>query len=235
MTQAVIYARFSPRPNAEDCDSVEKQRERCRAYCKAHGYDVIAEKDDEDMSGGRADNRPGLQAAIALACKRKAVLVVDRLDRLARSTREVLDVLGRLQKSEAGLSSVVEQLDSRTPLGRFFFTRLAAFAELEREQVQARTSAAMRGYQASGRRMTRADRCPFGQQPDPSDPSRLIDYPEELATLERIRQLREKGRGAKAITAALNAEGFPCRGQRWHLTTVRRLLARQEAAPTARQ
>jgi DNA invertase Pin-like site-specific DNA recombinase len=42
---------------------------------------VIGRKHDNDMSGGRADNRPGLQAAIALACKRKAVLVVYRLDR----------------------------------------------------------------------------------------------------------------------------------------------------------
>ena len=189
---------------------------------------MIAEKDDEDMSGGRADNRPGLQRAIALACKRKAVLVVYKLDRLARNARDALDVLDRLRKSQADLASLVEQINSRSPMGKFFFTQLAAFAELEREQIRARTSAAMRGYQANGRRMTRADRCPFGRQPDPSDPSRLIDHPGERAALERIRQLREKRRGAKAITAVLNAEGFPCRGQRWHLTTVRRLLAREE-------
>jgi site-specific DNA recombinase len=212
MTQAVIYARFSPRPDAQDCDSVEKQRDRCRSYCKAHGYDVIAEKDDEDMSGGRADNRPGLQRAIALACKHKAVLVVYKLDRLARNTRDALDVLERLQKSKADLASLVEQINSRSPMGKFFFTQLAAFAELEREQIRARTSAAMRSYQAAGRRMTRADRCPFGQQPNPFDPSRMIDHPEELAALARMRQLRAEGKGAKAITAALNAEGFPCRG-----------------------
>jgi DNA invertase Pin-like site-specific DNA recombinase len=129
MTQAVIYARFSPRPNAEECDSVEKQLERCRSYCKAHGYDVIAEQDDEDMSGGRADNRPGLQAAIALACKAKAVLVVYKLDRLARNTRDALDVLERLQRSKADLASLVEQINSRSPMGKFFFTQVAAFAE----------------------------------------------------------------------------------------------------------
>ena len=228
MTQAVIYARFSPRPDAQECDSVAKQRERCRAYCQAHGYDVIAEKHDEDMSGGRADNRPGLQRAIALACKRKAVLVVYKLDRLARNARDALDVLDRLRKSQADLASLVEQINSRSPMGKFFFTQLAAFAELEREQIRARTSAAMRGYQAEGRRMTRADRCPFGQQPDPSDPSRLIDCPEEQAALARIRELRAEGKGAKAITAALNAGGFPCRGERWHPTTVRRLLNRQD-------
>jgi site-specific DNA recombinase len=234
MTQAVIYARFSPRPDAQDCDSVEKQRDRCRAYCKTHGYDVIAEKDDEDMSGGRADNRPGLQRAIALACKHKAVLVVYKLDRLARNTRDALDVLERLQKSKADLASLVEQINSRSPMGRFFFTQLAAFAELEREQIRARTSAAMRQYQAGGRRMTRADRCPFGKEPNPIDPSQLIDCPEEQAALARIHQLRAEGKGAKAIVAALTAERFPCRGIGWHLTTVRRLLARQEGAtPTA--
>ncbi len=231
MTQAVIYARFSPRPDAQDCDSVEKQRERCRAYCQAHGYEVIAEKDDEDMSGGRADNRPGLQRAIALACKHKAVLVVYKLDRLARITRDALDVLERLRKSKADLASLVEQINSRSPMGKFFFTQLAAFAELEREQIRARTSAAMRGYQAEGRRMTRLDRCPFGQQPDPADPSRLIDNPKEQAVLERMRQLRAEGKGAKAITGALNAAGLPCRGECWHLTTVRRLLARQDEGP----
>jgi hypothetical protein len=39
----VLYARFSPRPNAEECDSVEKQLERCRAYSLGHGYTVDAE------------------------------------------------------------------------------------------------------------------------------------------------------------------------------------------------
>jgi site-specific DNA recombinase len=233
MTQAVIYARFSPRPDAEDCDSVEKQIERCRAYCDAHGYEVIATKHDNDMSGGRADNRPGLQAAINKACKAKAVLVVYKLDRLARNTRDALEVLERLRKSKADLASLVEQINSRSPMGRFFFTQLSAFAELEREQIRARTSAAMRQYQESGRRMTRADRCPFGKEPDPLDPSRLIDCPEEQAALERIQELRAAGKGAKAITAALHAEGFPCRGAWWHLTTVRRLLTRVETnSPT---
>jgi site-specific DNA recombinase len=228
MAQAVIYARFSPRPDAQDCDSVEKQIERCRAYCDAHSYEVIATKHDNDMSGGRADNRPGLQAAIAKACKAKAVLVVYKLDRLARNTRDALDVLERLRKSKADLASLVEQINSRSPMGKFFFTQLAAFAELEREQIRARTSAAMRTYQADGRRMTRRDRCPFGKEPDPLDPSRLIDCPEEQAALERIRQLRAAGKGAKAIATALDIERVPCRGVQWHLTTVRRLLARQD-------
>jgi hypothetical protein len=59
-----------------------------------------------------------------------------------------------------------------------------------------------------------------------STASRLIDCPEELAALERICQMRTEGKGAKAIAAALNAERFPSRGCDWHLTPMRRLLAR---------
>jgi hypothetical protein len=92
----------------------------------------------------------------------------------------------------------------------------------------------MKSYQADGRRMTGADRCPFGKEPKPMSPGQLIDCPEEHAALARIGLLRVEGKGAKAITAALTAERFPCRGIGWHLTTVRRLLARENIeAPTA--
>ena len=37
MPEAVLYGRFSPRPSADECDSVEKQLERCRAYSAGHG------------------------------------------------------------------------------------------------------------------------------------------------------------------------------------------------------
>jgi hypothetical protein len=57
MPLAGLYARFSPRPSPEECDSDEKQLARCRAYCVGHGYTVIAERSDKDLSGGRADNR----------------------------------------------------------------------------------------------------------------------------------------------------------------------------------
>ena len=108
MPLAVLYARFSPRPNAEECDSVEKQLERCRAYSLGHGYTVVAQHHDKDLSGARADNRPGLQSAIAAACKRKAVLVVYSLSRLARCTRDAIDLAASLRgRLEIGLRAAV--------------------------------------------------------------------------------------------------------------------------------
>ena len=170
MTPAVIYARFSPRPNAEECDSVEKQIERCRAYCAGQGYEVVFERFDKDLSGGRADNRPGLQEAIALACQRKAVLCVYSLSRLARCTKDAIDLAERLNAAGADLAVIQENVNTRSPMGRFIFTLFSALAQLEREQIAERTSSAMLRHQAEGRRMTRADRCPYGWRPDPDRP-----------------------------------------------------------------
>jgi DNA invertase Pin-like site-specific DNA recombinase len=226
MPQAVLYARFSPRPNAEDCDSVEKQLERCRAYSLGHGYTVVAEHHDKDLSGARADNRPGLQNAIAADCKRKAVLVVYSLSRLARCTRDAIDLATSLSAAGADLAVIQENVNTRSPMGRFVFILFSALAELEREQVAERTSTAMLRHQAKGRRMTRPDRCPYGWRPDPADSTRLVEDADEQATIARIREERRHGRGLREIARRLDLAGIPCRAGRWSHTTIRSILLR---------
>jgi DNA invertase Pin-like site-specific DNA recombinase len=226
MPQAVLYARFSPRPNPEECDSAEKQLERCRAYSEGHGYTVVAEYKDKDLSGARADNRPGLQNAITAACKRKAVLVVYSLSRLARCTRDAIDLAASLSAAGADLAVIQENVNTRSPMGRFVFILFSALAELEREQVAERTSAAMLRHQAKGRRMTRPDRCPYGWRPDPSDRDRLVEDADEQATIRRIQEERRIGRGLREIARRLGAAGITCRGGRWSHTTVRSILLR---------
>jgi DNA invertase Pin-like site-specific DNA recombinase len=235
MPLAVLYARFSPRPNAEECDSVEKQLERCRAYSLGHGYTVVAQHHDKDLSGARADNRPGLQNAIAAACKRKAVLVVYSLSRLARCTRDAIDLAARLSAAGADLAVIQENVNTRSPMGRFVFILFSALAELEREQVAERTSSAMLRHQAKGRRMTRLDRCPYGWRPDTADPVRLVEDAGEQSVIVRILEDRRHGRGLREIARKLDSAGVPCRGGRWSHTTVRSVVHRsaqlRNAAP----
>ena len=225
-TVAVCYARFSPRPSPEECDSAEKQLERCKAYCKGHGYEVVAEHDDKDLSGGRADNRPGLQKAIATACKRQAVLVVYSLSRLARCTKDAIDLAERLNAAGADLAVIQENVNTRSPMGRFIFTLFSALAQLEREQIAERTSSAMLRHQAKGRRMTRPDRCPYGWRVHPSDPTRLIEDMEEQAAIARIRQAHKNGGGLREIARSLDRAGIDCRGGSWSHTTIASILRR---------
>jgi DNA invertase Pin-like site-specific DNA recombinase len=195
MPDAVLYGRFSPRPSADECDSVEKLIERNRAYAAGHGYTVAAVHSDKELSGGRADNRPGLQKAIAEACGRRAVLVVHSLSRLARNTRDAIDLAERLNKAAADLAVIQENVNTRSPMGRFIFTFFFALAQLEREQIGERTSAAMLRHQATGRRMTRPDPCPYGWRSDSTDPDRLAEDAGSRPSL------LESGRSGRTETA----------------------------------
>ncbi|HEV3238474.1 MAG TPA: recombinase family protein [Gemmataceae bacterium] len=98
----------------------------------------------------------------------------------------------------------------------------------------------MRHYQKNGRRMGRLDRCPYGKMPDPNGPkikdketglltdrpAAMIDNPEEQAVIEWIQQLRAQGNGLRKICQHLEAAGIPCRGKRWHASTVASILKR---------
>jgi DNA invertase Pin-like site-specific DNA recombinase len=168
-----------------------------------------------------------LQNAIARACRQKAILCVYSLSRLARCTRDAIDLAERLSGAGADLAVIQENVNTRSPMGRFIFTLSSALAQLEREQIGERTSTAMLRHQANGRRMTHVARCPFGKQPDPADPARLIDHPAEQAAVAAIKAARAEGKGFKAIAHLLQVCGMPCRGQRWHHTTVRAILRRE--------
>jgi site-specific DNA recombinase len=222
----VRSARFSSRPNPDECDSISKQLERCRAYCEGHGYTVVAQHHDKDLSGERADNRPGLQKTITAACDRKAVLRVYSLSRLARCTKDAIDLSERLSAAGADLAVIQENVNTRSPMGRFVFILFSALAELEREQVAERISTAMLRHQAKGRRMTRPDRSPYGWRPDPSDAAMLVEDAEEQATITRIRGERRHGRGLREIARRLDLAGIDCRGGHWLHTTVRSVLLR---------
>ena len=227
MTHAVLYARYSPRPDAEECDSVKKQLERCREYCRRQGYKILNEFKDENKSGGRADNRPGLQAALRETIKHKATLVVYSRDRLARENADDADIVRRLIKAGADLESATESFDIYDESGELLGGVQAIVAQYQRRIIQKRTRNAMRKYQSEGRRMTRMDRCPYGWRPDPNDPKRLItDASEQAIMSTTIQALRREGKGQRAIARSLNEAGLLCRGKAWSHSTIRSILRR---------
>jgi len=96
---------------------------------------VFAEK-----ISGAATNRPQLKKLLGVV-KEGDVVVVTRLDRLARSTRDLLNILARLTQKKAGFRSLNDAwADTTTPHGRLMVTVLGGLAEFERELIRARTS-----------------------------------------------------------------------------------------------
>src|SRR5215470_10582694 len=93
----------------------------------------------EKVSGAKT-NRAELAKALR-RLERGDVLIVSRLDRLARSTRDLLNMVAAIAEREAGFRSLKDTwADTTTPHGRLMLTVLGGLAEFERELIRARTS-----------------------------------------------------------------------------------------------
>lgn len=220
--QAVGYLRVSTLDQATEGVSLDAQRDKIAAYCALHGLELLGCFSDE-LSGKRADNRPGLRKALDLACKRRAVLVVYSLSRLARSTRDCIDLCQRIDKAGADLASITEKIDTTSSMGRFIFRLMASLGELEREQISERTVAAMSYMRKQGRRISRY--IPFGYMLS-DDGETLTPVDAEQRTIVQVRQARQRGETLWSIADKLNASGIASkRGGQWRAGTVHRLIA----------
>ena len=117
-----------------------------RDALKREGCERIFE---EKASGGRVD-RP--QLARALDQMRKGdVLVVWKLDRLARSMKQLIETVSALEASGVQLRSLTERIDTTTPGGKLTFHIFGAMAEFERSLIRERTMAGLHAARARGR------------------------------------------------------------------------------------
>lgn len=232
-TKAVIYARFSPRRNAEECESIETQEHYCRQFCDKRGYEVVAVFADPDVSGSD-ENRQQLWDAID-ALKRGYVLVTYKADRLARGV--YLDEAIRRAVAKAG--AVVEVVEGSPngdePQEVLIRQVLAAFAEYERKVIAARTRAAMRRHQSCGRAMSKV--APFGTRE--GTPVQIIDSngkatirrtlePDETEQeiLRLILSLHEMGESYRGIARTLSEKGYTPRGSKWNHHLICSIVAR---------
>jgi DNA invertase Pin-like site-specific DNA recombinase len=103
----------------------------------------------EKVSGARTDRAQLAKAIATLGAGDQ--LVVTRLDRLARSTRDLLNVLDAVAKAGATFRSLTDTwANTDTPHGRLMLTVLGGLAEFERELIKARTSEGRKRAQGSG-------------------------------------------------------------------------------------
>ena len=124
------YARVS---KADAQDTVVQVKALPQAGCKR----IFEEK----ASGGRWD-RPELHRALQ-HLREGDVLVVWKLDRLSRSLKDLLHIMGRVREAGAGFRSLTEAVDTTTAAGRMMMQMLGSFAEFERSMVRERTRASL--------------------------------------------------------------------------------------------
>ncbi len=222
MTTAVGYARVSTNEQAKDGFSLEAQRRRIAAYCDAQNWSLLRIYADEGISGSSGE-RPAFRDMLSDALTTRIVdrIVFLKLDRLGRKALTLLEVRERLEAQNVGIVSITEQFDTSTSIGRFFWTMLAAFAELERDLIRERTASGRQEKARKGEGWI-SGRPPFGYR---CTSGALV--PDELIapTIRTIFSYAAKGRTTDYIAANLNAEGPPSPGGRtWTAQAVRRII-----------
>ena len=222
--KAILYARFSPRRNADDCDSCEVQLADMRRWCEAEGHEVVSEIADKAFSGAQHD-RPGLWEAIG-KLKRGYLLVVRNVDRLSRDHRLSVQIEIELCKIGAQLASIENGgILEDSPEQELMRIVLGGLAQYQRKLGNKRTSSKMLAHQANGRVMGGV---PFGKRRDENDPTRMVDDPVEQVAIETIRNMRHLGASFGHIANRMNDAMQPCRGKRWHPQTVKRICERNQ-------
>ena len=104
-----------------------------------------------DHASGSTTDRPALDEMLGLLRPGDTV-VIWRLDRLGRSLRHLIDLVGDLEQRGVALRSMRESIDTATPGGRLIFHVFGALAEFERGLIRERTNAGLEAARARGRR-----------------------------------------------------------------------------------
>jgi DNA invertase Pin-like site-specific DNA recombinase len=109
-----------------------------KAFCLRENYEIYKIYKDEGVSGSKT-SRPALD--LMLQDMRQGLfkaIICWKFDRLGRSTSHLLNVLEELKNKGVRLIATSQNIDTETAMGKFFFTILSGFAEMEREIIRER-------------------------------------------------------------------------------------------------
>jgi site-specific DNA recombinase len=223
--KAFGYCRVSTTGQKEEGVSLAHQQDRITAWALANGHELAALY-VETGSGGRADNRPRLQEAMAAVCKVGGILVVYSLSRFSRSVKDTLALTEQLDYADAHLASLSESLDTSSAVGRMVFKMLSTLNEFERDVLAERTRNALGHMRRNNRRISA--KIPFGYTLG-ADGDTLLPNATEQAAISRITKRRADGYTLAAIAGTMESEQVRTReGGKWTAKTIFSILRRQQ-------
>ncbi|MEE3504592.1 recombinase family protein [Acidiphilium acidophilum] len=187
----VSYLRVSTDGQGRSGLGIEVQRQAVASYVAQANGEVMAEF--QELESGKRADRPQLAAALASCRTRRAVLVIAKLDRLARNARFLLSVVEG--SGEAGVVFCDLPGLPAGPVGKFLVTQMAAVAELEAGLISQRTRAALAVVKARGVRLG-----------NPSPPQATAAMA-AAARQARSRQVAARAADVLAVVRQVQAEG----------------------------
>jgi DNA invertase Pin-like site-specific DNA recombinase len=217
----ITYLRVSTDRQGKSGLGLEAQRVAVVDHVAGKGW-IAAEF--VEIESGKKNDRPQLARAMAEAKRVGAVLLIAKLDRLARNVAFIANLL------ESGVEIAAADMPEAN---RFLLHVMAAVAEHEAQAISDRTRAALAAAKARGVALgwsmpARADEQRQASRKGASRNARIADQ-HAANVLPVIRQIAAGGASLRQIANELNARGAKtARGGLWYAATVRNLMAREK-------
>jgi len=219
IVRVAIYTRVSTEDQAKEGFSLDAQRERLEAYCKARDWHVVATYVDDGHSG-RDVKRPAYQRMLGERDAWDTILVI-KMDRIHRNSRNFMEMMDDLGGAEKDFVSATESLDTSTAMGRFVMDIIQRIAQLESEQIGERVHMGMSQKAKSGPGILGFP-APLGY--DVSDGHLLVNA-KEASVVREIFDMAVEGRTLEEIATDLNGRSVSTkRGKPWAAIKVYRIL-----------
>ena len=145
--KVALYLRVST-----DGQTTDNQRIELESVARQRGWDIVAQYDDNGVSGAKGrQHRKQFDAMIKAATRGEFDMIAAwSVDRLGRSLQDLVQFLNELQSVGCDLYLHQQALDTSTPAGRAMFGMCGVFAEFERSMIQERVKAGLQRARAKG-------------------------------------------------------------------------------------
>lgn len=218
--ECISYVRVSTKRQGESGLGLDAQRSAVQQFCKQNGLTVVREF--QEVESGRKNDRAVLREAMAYAKRKKAVLLIARLDRLARNVAFIANLME---------SGVEFRACDMPEANRLLLHVMAAVGEAEARAISDRTRVALRAAKARGTLLGGANpacRNLTGEAMRRGAAATAENARKAYADLlPVVTELRNAGASLQTIAQHLNSEGHETRtGAQWTPTQVHRLLKR---------
>jgi DNA invertase Pin-like site-specific DNA recombinase len=178
--RSAIYARVSTNDQ-----TTENQLLALRDLAERNGHQIVAEYIDHGVSGVAVKKDARAKLLLDAKTKKFSVLYCVSIDRLSRSTKDLLQVVEELNTLNITLIFQRENIDTKSAMGQFFLTVLSSIAQLERETMISRINAGIARAKSQGKKLGR--------------PSKL-----NASLVNAVNLLREKGVSIRDISKTAN-------------------------------
>lgn len=227
MKQAVGYLRVSTSNQVgEDKFGLADQKQSIEAYADANGFEIIDWRSDEGISGASLD-RPALQQLLTdSSSKTFSVVLVAKIDRLARDLMAQLWIEKELLKHEVELVSVAEPFRGQDPANVLFRQIIGAFAQFEKARITERLSGGRKQKAKTGGYA--GGNTPLGYQASRGDKAISINE-DKAEVVKRAFEIKQNNPtwSLDKIANQLNLEGHSTKQNKpFHRMQVKRIFDR---------